>query len=123
MFVTASQLFVFLACVAFGGTAGVLLSVPIAVNTLLKNRLLKGVLDALCFAVIYLLFLKYSLTLNFPSLRVYMVAGVFLGIFAYLKSYHIILAKITKKAYNISCEKMKSYKGKLKRCRVKNKKG
>ncbi len=119
MFVTANQLYVFLACVAFGTAVGVLLSFSMLLNCVIKKLWIKSIFDVVILSLAVFIFVWYSFSLNFPSLRFYMLVGVALGIVGYCKSYHIILAKMGKMAYN----KIRIYKGKLVRCRKKNKKG
>ncbi len=102
MFVSSGQFYVFLASVAFGGTAGVLLSVSHAVKNFFHKAFIGVFTDITVFIVTAAAFVFYSYALNFPSFRPYMAAGVFLGLFLYAKSYHILLAKPVKMLYNIS---------------------
>ncbi|MBQ8426642.1 MAG: spore cortex biosynthesis protein YabQ [Clostridia bacterium] len=101
MFVTANQIFIFLACVSFGGVAGVLFSSAIAVKSVIKNKWLKILPDVFAFFITAILYVLYSFNMRFSNLRLYMVVGVLVGISLYLKSFHILLAKFLKKAYNI----------------------
>ncbi len=110
MFVTANQIYIFFACVAFGGVSGLFFSTSIALKKIIKNKWLKILPDVVAFFVITPLYVLYSFCMRFSNLRVYMLLGVVIGIILYLKSFHIILAKFIKKVYNIF--KYKKQKGK-----------
>ena len=101
MFVSSGQFYVFCAAAAFGGAAGFLLSVSGAIKTVSKNKVVGFIADTSAFALAAFAFVPYSYALNFPSFRPYMAAGVFLGLFLYAKSYHILLAKPVKILYNV----------------------
>ena len=105
MFVSKSQFFVFMACVAFGGVSGTLLSVCAAIKFFIKNNLIKIMPDVIAFLSIAVLFFYYAYFIKMPNLRAYMIVGVFIGIALYFKSLHILLAKYAKKLYNICKEK------------------
>ena len=105
MFVTANQIYIFFACISFGGVVGVFFSVSIAIKWILKNKWLKILPDVVVFCIVSVLYVLYSYNMQFSSLRLYMLIGVVLGIVLYLKSFHIILAKILKKVYNIIKDK------------------
>ncbi len=101
MFVTLNQFYLFIACVAFGGVVGVIYTPILLVKEKVGSLILEFFLDFIYFFCIAFLFSKYSFSLHFPSLRGYMIAGVFLGIILYVKSFHITLAKVCKRVYNI----------------------
>jgi len=101
MFVTSGQFFVFMACLAFGGCVGVLFSLLKAIKFLIKIRFLGVVLDVFFFIISSFIYVGFSYALKFPNFRVYMVVGVILGIFLYFKSFYLLLAKMSKKIYNI----------------------
>ncbi len=107
MFVTKNQIYVFIACIAFGGLCGIILSAISAIKYFVKNKYLIIIIDVFSWAFLGVLFSIYSYILNFPNFRFYMLAGVFISIVAYFKSFHIILAKRTKKLYNKIIEKFK----------------
>lgn len=110
MFVTKNQIYVFLACVAFGGGAGIIFSISQAISYLIKNKGLKilpSVFIAFPLSAAYIL---YGYNMNFSNLRLYMIMGVFCGIYLYFKSFNIILAKCGKKFYNIYKSKRKQGK-------------
>lgn len=107
MFVTKNQIFIFIACVAFGGVSGLLYSISGAIKFFFKNKLLKIIFDALISLPIGVLFVVYAHQLNFPNTRGYMLLGVFTGIYLYFKSFYIILAKCAEKIYNICKQKRK----------------
>ncbi len=101
MFVSSGQFFVFLSCVAFGVIMGVLYSGVIALKRLVKIKWICVLLDVLYFCVISIFFLIYSFWQEYPSIRGYMPLGALLGVYLYLKSFHIMLAKIIKRLYNV----------------------
>ena len=112
MFVAKNQFYVLLACVAFGGVAGLLLSAINFFGYLTKQKILKFVCGVIALSIIGVLYSYYSYKLFFPNLRTYMLVGVLVGIYLYYKSFYIILAKILKKIYNIFKQKIKNIKGK-----------
>ena len=112
MFVTKNQIFVFIACIVFGGLSGFLLSAINVFCALIKNRIVKFILSVIAFAIIGVLYSYYSYKMYFPNFRVYMLAGVLLGIYLYYKSFYIILAKFSKKFYNIIKQITTKKKGK-----------
>ena len=118
MFVTNNQLSVFLVCVALGGALGVVFSVSSAIKFFVKFKGVTWVFDFFAFLIVGVLYALIANRLRFPNYRVYMTVGVFIGIFAYLKSFHILLAKSVKKIYNI----IKSKVRKVRYDRRKNKK-
>ena len=120
MFVTKNQFYVFLSCVTFGCVCAILLSIFAAIKFFIKNKTLKVLIDVAIFTLIAFLFRIYSYARNFPNFRVYMFFGVLLGMFMYFKSFHILLAKYTKKFYNIINRKIiKNKKAKDERNKVK----
>ena len=111
-----TQLYVFIACVAFGGVCGTLFSVSRLIFSATGNRTVKAITDVAVCVICSVAYIIYSYAMIFPSFRLYMPTGVFIGIFAYMKSFHIIVAKILKMTYN----KIKSNAGKKKREITKN---
>lgn len=118
MFVTANQIYVFLACVSFGGCSGIIFSVSELFKRFISNKWLRFLPDFLAFMVVTVLYVFSAYHMRFPNLRLYMILGVMLGVVIYLKSFHILLAKTFKKAYNI----IKRIKVKTKDDGIKNKK-
>lgn len=118
MFVTANQFSVFIACLSIGGTCGVFFSVSALLKNVVKNNKIAWVFDLVAFIFTSLIYGVSSYKLCFPNYRVYMTVGVLVGIFLYLKSFHILLAKTTKKIYNIMENKI----AKVRNDRIKNKK-
>ena len=118
MFVSKNQIFVFFACVAFGGVAAIFMGLICGVKYILKNKIVGHFLDFTALIVVAISYVYYSFCLRFPSLRVYMPLGVLVGILLYFKSIHIILAKNLKKVYNITVNKIM----KVKNDRIKSKK-
>ena len=105
MFVTKNQIFVFIACVAFGGVSGIIYSFAYILKYPIKNKWLKILPDVVVSMPIAIAFVIYAHGLNFPNVREYMVIGVFLGLFLYFKSFHILLANCIEKIYNIYKQK------------------
>ena len=97
MFVSKGQFYIFIACFAFGSVNGVFLTISSFFKGLTKVRALKIILDIIFCVPMAFLYNLYSHTLKFPSIRAYMLVGVFLGLTAYLKSFNIILAKCYEK--------------------------
>lgn len=100
MFVTENQIFVFIACIAFGGVSGIIFSLLQPVKILFKIKSVAVALDIISFLIVWALFVQYSLMMEFPSIRAYMPIGVFIGLTLYFKSFKIILAKYIQKLYN-----------------------
>jgi len=119
MFVSGGQFYVFIACLALGAICGILFSFSAIIKLAINNKFIRIIPDLSAFIITCIIYVTYSFLLKFPSFRVYMAFGVILGIYLYLKSFHIILAKIIKKAYNIIDEKI-SRKNKSKHDRRKN---
>ena len=110
MFLTFTQFCVFVACVGYGGISGIILSISFALKFFLSNKFLKICSDTFALVLIGVIYILYAYKIGFPSLRAYMLFGIFLGMVAYMKSFHIILAKIFKKAYNILQKKKEKNK-------------
>ena len=109
MYVTANQFYVFLACVSIGSTCGILYSIFYLIKYFVKINVIKILLDVLFYVASFFIFLMCGYKLYFPSLRVFMLLGFFIGLVVYIKSFNIILAKIVKKLYNkikIKCKKV-----------------
>ncbi len=101
MFVTASQFYVFVACVGFGGACGILFTISAIIKTKINNLILRIIPDLVAFLITAMLYCFYAFILCFPNFRIYMTVGVLLGILIYFKSFHILLANLLKKLYNI----------------------
>lgn len=115
MFVTKNQIFVFIACIAFGFFCGVVFGLLSYIKVFIKHKIIKDILDVILGGVLGCVLVLYAFKLNFPTLRVYMLIGVVIGIVGYFKSFNILLAKSAKKFYNIC----KSKKVKKKHDRIK----
>ena len=105
MFVSKNQFYVFVACVAFGGIAGVVFSIASIFKLPFKNKILLSIPDILSFIVVVFLYVFISDFSRFPTIRFYMPLGVLIGLYLYFKSFNIILAKWLKKIYNICVKK------------------
>lgn len=115
MFVSKNQFYIFVACVAFGGIAGVVFSIASIFKLPFKNKILLSIPDILSFIVVVFLYVFISDFSRFPTIRFYMPLGVLIGLYLYFKSFNIILAKSAEKIYNI----FKSKKVKRKHDRIK----
>ncbi len=112
MFVTLNQFYIFLACVMFGALGGVVFSLFSIIKYFNKIIVVEIVFDIFCMTILGVAFSIFSFKYAFPNLRVYMLFGVLFGLSMYLKSFHRILAKFTKKVYNITIRKFTKGKGK-----------
>ena len=110
MFVTHNQIYTFIACLAFGASSGILFSLLSVIKYFISNKYFKTLLDFVTFLCLSISFIYVSYYFEFPNVRVYMLIGVFIGLIGYFKSFHILLAKIVKKGYNIVVRKMKKIK-------------
>lgn len=115
MFVSKNQFFIFLACLSFGGFSGMLLSLIYGVKYFIKNKVVKIILDIISCSILGALFVIYSYKIYFPNFRIYMFFGVVVGLYLYLKSFHILLANFCKKIYNIIEQKYRGAKEKWKK--------
>ncbi len=71
------------------------------VNYTLKDKIFTCVCDLIYFTVFAAMFIFLSVCFEFYEIRAYMLAGNVLGAIIYLKSFHIIIAFLIKKVYNI----------------------
>ena len=105
------QFYIFVSCVAIGGFCGLFFSLSRAIKYVFGVKIGRylGILFDICaFVLTTLTYVRLSYVLNFPNFRFYMAFGVIIGLVAYLKSFHFILAKIGKKIYNIITDKIKT---------------
>ena len=105
MFVTSGQIYIFFSCLAFGIASGIIYSVIIFIKKVIKIKAFRIIFDLLFFIALAVAFLIYTFLLKFPSVRAYMLVGVISGLYIYLKSFHFILAKMSKRLYNIMVNK------------------
>lgn len=110
MFVTENQIFVVFACLGFGAACGILFSLSAGVKYFIRNKWVKIIPDIVAFAAFSVLYVLFAFTLKFPSYRVYMTAAALVGLFLYMKSFHIILAIFAGKLYNITVKNLFKYK-------------
>ncbi len=99
--ISHNQIYVFIACLAFGGIFAIFLAIISLIKDRLKNVVIKAMLDLLFFVLVSIAYLIYSSWLKFPSLRAYMICGVFAGILLSLENFKVILAKFVDIVYNI----------------------
>ncbi len=113
MYVSANQFYVFLACFSIGGFCGIYYSIFALIKHYIDNNVLRSVLDVILYLVCFCTFSCLGYILHFPSLRIFMLVGFFLGLFVYVKSLHIILANSIKKLYNKIVIKIKNKRKKV----------
>lgn len=111
-FISNGQFYIFLACISFGAIWGIFY-LPIILFKQFKVKWLNILLDLVFFVLLSASYFLYSFTLRFPSVRLYMLAGVLVGLFISAKSFNIILAKFIKKIYNIIDKRIKEKLRKL----------
>ncbi len=100
MYVSSNQFYVFLACISFGAVWGVVFSIESLLKRKIKIMYFRVLLDLIFFILLSGTYGIYSHWARFPSIRAYMPIGVIVGIYLYMKTFHIILAKAVKMAYN-----------------------
>jgi hypothetical protein len=66
----------------------------------IKDRIFIVICDVLYFIIFAAMFIFTSILFDFYQIRLYMLAGAFLGAVLYLKSLHIFLAYFIKRLYN-----------------------
>ena len=101
MFVSKNQFYIFIACFLFGAICGLIFGATSIFSRLIKNKFFCFFSDIISISAFAVLFSIYSYKMNFSNLRAYMLLGVFIGFICYVKSFHIILANLLKKFYNI----------------------
>lgn len=100
MFVSSNQFYVFIACVAIGSVCGIFFLISAALKKTVKNNFFRVFFDIVAFFITSAVYVYAAFALGFPNFRLYMVIGVLCGIYAYMKSFAIIVANIVKKGYN-----------------------
>lgn len=104
------QFFIFLICVSCGILSGVfydflyvlrcaVCGVP-AGQYSVKDKIFTAFCDILYCAALAALYIGASVLFEFPDLRLYMLAGCFIGVLLYMKSFHLFVAFFIKKLYN-----------------------
>lgn len=101
MFVTKSQIFVFIACVAIGGVGGIFFAISDFIKLFIKNERFRFLPDIAAFSLLAVWYGFASFMLRFPSYRFYMTVGVVSGLFLYMKSFRLTLDLWMKKLYNV----------------------
>ena len=109
MFVSHGQFYVFIASVSIGCVSGIIFSVVVEFSKLFKNRIVLQIGYGLSLILASISFVYFQYKLSFPSLRFYMIVGVFLGLIVYAKTFNLMLAKALKKLYNIIRKTKLSY--------------
>ncbi len=100
MFVSSNQFYVFVACVAIGCVCGVFFLISSALKKIVKSIFLRAFFDIVAFFITSVIYVYAAFKFSFPNFRFYMIIGVLCGIYAYMKSFAIIVANIVKKGYN-----------------------
>lgn len=104
------QAFIFLTCMLCGVASGAVYDVLYIARVFVcgadkrsytvKDRIFTLICDLIYFAVFAAMFIFISVCFGFYSLRLYMLVAALLGALIYLKSLHIGIAFLIKKAYN-----------------------
>ncbi len=105
------QAFIFLTCTLCGVASGVVYDVLYFARVFVcgadkakytvKDRIFTLICDLIYFAVFAAMFIFVSVCFGFYTLRLYMLIGAALGALIYLKSFHICIAFLIKKVYNV----------------------
>ena len=106
MFVSKNQFYIFVACFVFGVICAFIFAFLGLFNKVIKNKIFRFIADVILISAFSVLFSIYSYKMSFSNLRAYMLLGVLIGFICYLKSFHIILANLSKKFYNIIKQKI-----------------
>lgn len=104
------QIFIFIICLFCGIMSGIVYDVLYVARVILcgaeksvytvKDRIFIVAADILYCLVFAVGFIFTSVMFDFYTIRVYMLIGCALGALIYLKSFHVIIAFLIKKAYN-----------------------
>ncbi len=104
------QIFIFIVCLFCGIVSGVVYDVLYVARVILcgaeksvytvKDKIFIVAADILYCLVFAVGFIFTSVMFDFYAIRVYMLIGCALGALIYLKSFHVIIAFLIKKAYN-----------------------
>jgi hypothetical protein len=108
MFVTANQIFIFLVCIYAGLLSGIVYDFLYVLKLAVGGKWMNIILDIVFFIIFALIYIFVSFLFEFPIFRLYMFFATQLGLFMYIKSFHILIANGAKKIYN----KLKQLKGK-----------
>lgn len=108
MFITANQIFIFLVCVYSGLLSGVVYDILYILKFTVGGKRMDIILDIVFFVIFSGIYIFVSFIFEFPVFRLYMFFAAQLGLFMYIKSFHILFANASKKIYN----KLKRLKGK-----------
>jgi hypothetical protein len=100
MFVTANQIFIFLVCIYSGLLSGVIYDVLYILKLATGGKWTNIILDILFFIIFAGIYIFVSFMFEFPVFRLYMFFATQLGLFMYIKSFHILIANGAKKIYN-----------------------
>ena len=100
MFVSKGQIYVFIACVAYGIMSSIIFLMTRILKCKFKQTKVVQLFDVLGYVLISLGYIIYSHLFSFPNFRLYMPFGVLVGHYLSIKSFHITLAKTFKKVYN-----------------------
>ncbi|HBF86172.1 MAG TPA: hypothetical protein DDW54_00675 [Clostridiales bacterium] len=107
MFVTLNQFYYFSECVFIGLACGIFYEFFAIFSIAFKNGVVRAVADISYLLVLFFFYYGLSLKFRFPSVRLYMPAGVILGFSLYFVTLHKILAKFIEKGYNIGAKTLR----------------
>lgn len=106
------QIYIFIICLFCGVLSGIVYDVLYIARCILcgvnsaaytvKDRIFIIICDLLYCLVFAAGFIFISVLFGFENLRFYMLLGCAAGAFIYLKSFHIIVAFLMRKVYNIT---------------------
>ncbi|MGN1104489.1 MAG: spore cortex biosynthesis protein YabQ [Candidatus Coproplasma sp.] len=104
------QAFILLTCILCGAVSGIIYDVLYIARVIVcgvdkqkytvKDKIFTFFCDLIYFAVFALVFVYMCVCFDFYSLRLFMLAGLALGVLIYLKSLHSAIAFLIKKVYN-----------------------
>lgn len=102
--------FIFITCTCCGIVSGVVYDVLYIARCLVcgirkevytvKDKVFTAVTDIIYFIILAAAFVFTSVMFDFEGLRLYMLAACLIGALLYIKSFHVIVAFLFKKAYN-----------------------
>ena len=102
----ANQFFIFIICMLTGIVSGLLYDFFYVIKRLFRSKIVTAALNATFFTAFSVLYVFVAVMFEFPSSRGYMFIGCMLGLLAYVKSFHIIVAFLIEKVYNMRRKKL-----------------
>lgn len=115
------QFRILLFCAALGCAGGLLYDLCFCLGYPFRNKYVSAAFEALFCALFAIVYLFVSCSAQLPPLRLYMLAGLVLGFFLYLKSWHKIVAIFAEKVYNSIVRAIDRRRKQRKPCQTKEK--